>query len=237
MTTQLPPNAHLLLSFINRGLPWAKVLAEFVDNAFDDAAGNSREVVIELHKGEVSITDYGRGIEDINRLGTLGASASYHHEGNIGQYGIGAKAWLCKAEKSECETETPKPKPRPKPRADLFDGLDSVGTGIRFRWQHLGHDTLGAVSLVGRSVTVTLNRDCPKLEAQSRQPKYPGLYLTIGNELAMKCTELTVSEIEDNFGAMLGSASGSEHKADMMRAIRVWWGFVAEEENNQADAA
>jgi len=499
MSTQLPPNAHLLLSFINRGLPWAKVIAEFVDNAFDDAAGNSREILIELRKGAVCITDFGRGIEDLNRLGTLGASASYHHEGNIGQYGVGAKAWLCKAAKLDVETahagrahkhtfnllptlkalrqklpeipwlnaytgkgrtttersftrltlrefhsgagaiitpaliselqkrywpglldgrtilirdrrrrplsdftvdalappswsdhlsfesavngrrykatlgvlsenvgaysglfvgflfrnicvekalpnravpprvhgqielsgdwrhalsnykdeiiedreallldieqraatildladeyaedlrfenislelepviaealregkgnlrlvkparteredEQPRPKredteraekdeqePKEKAKAEN-DNDDGAGnaTGVRLRWQHLGHDTLGAVSLVGRAVTVTLNRDCPKLDAQSRQPRYPGVLLAMGNELAMKCMELTVSEIEDLFGAMLGPAAGSENKADMMRAVRVWWGFVAEEHEAASVAA
>jgi len=494
MSTQLPPDAHLLLSFINRGLPWSKVVSEFVDNGFDDAAGNSSEVLIELQNGSVSITDHGNGIEDLNRLGTLGASASYHHEGNIGQYGVGAKAWLCKAKKLDVETvhagrkhqhtfnlvpilralkdkRTPtwlnaysgKGRPTDTPsytrltlrdfKSDsgvivtpalvnelqksywpgLLDGrritikdnrrrpfsetsvtalappswsdkmtfessvngrrykatigilsenvgaysglfvgflfrnicvekslpnrsvpprvhgqielsgdwrhalsnykdaviedresllldiethakrildladeytedirLDKIAleiesvsaaairsaeghlrlvpprqrpsmtpkdpetvpaddsedarkrsvlkdasktrddvapvTGIKLEWGHLGNDTLGMVRMKGLQVTVTLNRDCPKLDALSRQPKYPGIYLAIGNELAMQCLELKVSEIEKAFGAMLGEATGSENYPSMMRAIRAWWGFIAEEQPAQVAA-
>src|SRR5579859_4630098 len=104
MSKQLPPDPHLLFSYVNRGLSWYTIISELVDNAFDDAAGNAREVYIGLRDGEVSVTDYGRGIEDINRLGSLGASASYHHEGNLGQFGVGAKGWLCKAKKLTVDT-------------------------------------------------------------------------------------------------------------------------------------
>jgi len=98
------PDPHVQLSFINRDLSWPQVIAELVDNAFDEAAGNSPDVTIELHRDKVSVRDSGRGVDDINRLSTLGSSASYHREGNIGQYGIGAKGWMCRAEKLDVET-------------------------------------------------------------------------------------------------------------------------------------
>lgn len=501
MTEYLPPDPHVLLSFINRGLPWSKVISEFVDNGFDEAAGNSQTIRIEVRKGSVTIIDFGRGIEDINRLGILGASASYHYEGNIGQYGIGAKAWFCKARRLDVETchdgrlhrhtfdlrpvlEALASKRSPPwlnaysgkgrrvvkssptytrvslrdfhPEAGsifvaplihelqtsywpgLIDGrkieihdyrrrqvikntvssltppswsdrltfestvnnrrykatigilndnigrysglfvgflfrniciektlpnravpprihgqialsgdwrdslsnykdeiikdrdalmldverlarevldegndyteelrLDGVASvlektatkairaneatlrlvstkrekpseparelakqedtdkrsaekkppvveqasaknrdqsgentrpGIHFRFQHLGYDTLGDIGLTDRTVTVTLNQDCRKLEALSHQTHYPGLYLAIGNELAMKCLDLTIAQIEYYFGAMLGEAAGSENRADMMRAIRTWWGFIAEEQDDKPSA-
>lgn len=491
----LPPDPHLLLSFINRGVPWPKVLAEFVDNAFDTAAGNAQHVRIELRKDRVVVIDEGRGIADVNRLGRLGASGSYHHEGNIGQYGVGAKTWMCKAKKLDVETiydgrlhkhtfdlgpivraldkkDTPKRwltqydragarttaptrtvltlrdfrpgagpiftpalvaelqrrywpgliagrsitiedyRKRPatttevqplsppnwsdhisfeseangrRYRATLGILTDDVGaygglfigflfrnicvekvlptrafparvhgqielsgdwrhqlsnykdeliedkeallldietkakslfdladeyvedmrlekiaseiqavaddelrralygnyrsvnkrtfksgtepgepveqpgtkhetkpqkedaptapkaqsesaSGIRFGWGRFGHDVLGVVSRVDGVVEVKLNRDCPKLEAMSRQPKYPGLYLAIGNEIAMYCLELRPFEIEGVFGGMLGASEGTEDVRQMMNAIRVWWGFLAEEAS-QAKAA
>lgn len=483
MSKQLPPNPHLILSFVKRGLRWPQVIAEFVDNAFDEAAGDARSILIEIDKGSVSITDYGRGIEDINRLGILGASASYQHEGNIGQYGVGAKAWMCQAQKLEVETcfagrlhrhtfdlapvlkslekgdprwltgyagkgraatesfsrltmrsfhpdRTPLILPalvnelqrmywpgllagrtieiidkRRRPKVEVavkplkpaswsdvrmfssevngrpykatigilsesigaYSGLwighlyrticvekslpsralparvhgqielssawrhalsnykdeiiedrelllldiesraagildladeftedmrfeniaaeiQSVATkaledgaskttgsnrgsdgprkpsgeraekpkeseaqadepaektpengedfssGIRYGFRRLGHDTIGSVEIHGRTVTVILNSQCPKIEAVSRQPRYPGIYLAIGNEIAAKCDELGPSEIETLFGGMLGDAGGSEKRIDMKRAIRAWWGFVADEQ-------
>jgi len=116
------------------------------------------------------------------------------------------------------------------------EGERATSTGISFRFQALGHDVLDAVEIAGKSVVITFNKTCPKLDYMTRQPQYPGLFLMVGRALARKCMELDRVEIERLFKPMLGSALGSEDKIKMANALEVWWGFAGEEEKTEADA-
>lgn len=494
---QLPADPHTLYSFINRGATWADLAKEMVDNAFDAAAGNANEIDIHIGDGFLTFTDSGNGIgKNINRLGTLGASGSFHREGNIGQYGVGAKLWLCKAHKLAVETisngkkyehlfnarpilkalaahKTPpwlngyegngsptseksftqitlcdlrkgppihlqslmselqktfwialahgmkivvydsrkgartpgkheitalapaqwsdliefqssvngKPykarigilsdsigaysglwfgflhrnicieksslpnRPIParihgqielsaewrhsfsnykdqiiddyellledieKQAKSIFDLADeyaediqlenisleiegkvtdalmqalakkkkdrgngggekpehdpdnpipeietkldsdengtkkvetnikqSRATGVKLKWEHLGSDTLYQVRPYDKTIVITLNRDCPKLQAQRRLPNYPGIYLAMGTAIALHCLELIPAQIVSYYSGMLGDAEQSENQQQMIQSIIAWWGFVANE-SKSAQAA
>jgi len=68
-------------------LPWWKILAEFIDNAYQNGA---RNVVIRVGRGGYDVEDDGWGQEDIGLLFRLGSGDHRTREG-IGRWGVGAK--------------------------------------------------------------------------------------------------------------------------------------------------
>jgi uncharacterized protein YggU (UPF0235/DUF167 family) len=131
--------------------------------------------------------------------------------------------------RSKHEKETPQPteaKKRPLVR------------GMKLGWAARGTDVIGELDIAPNSMTVTLNKECPKLEALSRQPRYPGVYLVMGHVIARHCVRnLRPYEIEEYFSGMLGDAKGSEDINALADAIELWWAFLADEQQEQAAAA
>jgi len=104
----ITPRVHLLQAVRNRdNMDYRAAISELVDNSFGPAAGDATEVHIVIRPTGISVHDNGRGINDIQRLFTLGDSESRHHATDVGQYGYGAKSaciWL--ADRLRVETCT-----------------------------------------------------------------------------------------------------------------------------------
>lgn len=115
---------------------------------------------------------------------------------------------------------------------------NKVTGGVKVRFEPMGSHDLDAVEWNEREklLTIALNNDCPKIQACSIQPRYPGLFLICGAAHARWVREnLTASDIDRLFGAMLGKSRG-DSVAAMAEAIRVWWGFEAEEDERAGEA-
>lgn len=94
----ITPHTHMLNAVRNRdNMDYRAAISELVDNSFGPAAGNATRVDIVIRPTGISVHDDGRGIDDVQRLFTLGNSHSRHHATDVGQYGYGAKSaciWL-----------------------------------------------------------------------------------------------------------------------------------------------
>lgn len=90
----LPPDPHVLLSYMNLNMPWWKALAELIDNALDAGATS---VSIDVKKDQLTIRDNGSGCADVAAVIQMGSHRRSHRSSKkvLGRYGIGAKeAWL-----------------------------------------------------------------------------------------------------------------------------------------------
>jgi hypothetical protein len=231
-TLSLPPRIHgqVVLS-----KEWKESLSNYKDKIVneDDREGLLRD--IEKHAATV-IAEAEEYTEDLRlenialEIERVANAAMKSSEGNLR---------LVRDRKPGPPNPGPPHPPRPKPHikpTKLHIAVDNekerdTNSGIRFRFEPLGHDTMGEVRILGRSVLVALNKECPKIEAVSKERKYPGLYLEIGTQLADYAnTNMNVDEIEDLFGGMLKTAAGTGKKEQMCKEIRLWWGFEAMEE-------
>lgn len=88
---KLAPKIDMILSLVQSQLTWPAAISEFVDNSFGPDAGNANEIIIDVDKERVIISDDGEGFEDINSLYQLGAGTSRQSSRDIGLYGIGSK--------------------------------------------------------------------------------------------------------------------------------------------------
>ena len=105
MTTErLTPLPHLVKSIRSRNWNLSGALMEWVDNSLQH--GRAKNIAIYIGNGEnIAILDDGVGIDDINRVFTLGDASAYGDLSQIGQYGVGATdAMIFLGEKSTVET-------------------------------------------------------------------------------------------------------------------------------------
>jgi hypothetical protein len=97
-TTTTIPTPRILLGIRSKKWTVAEALAELIDNSFGESRGNARnvDVVIDRKRRVITLTDDGRGTEDISALFTLGKGAPEGGD-DIGRYGMGgseALLWL-----------------------------------------------------------------------------------------------------------------------------------------------
>jgi anti-sigma regulatory factor (Ser/Thr protein kinase) len=97
-TTTTVPTPRILLGIRSKKWTVAEALAELIDNSFGEGRGNAQnvDVVIDRKRRIITITDDGRGTEDISALFTLGKGAPEGGD-DIGRYGMGgseALLWL-----------------------------------------------------------------------------------------------------------------------------------------------
>ena len=97
-TTTTIPTPRILLGIRSKKWTVAEALAELIDNSFGESRGNARhvDVVIDRKRRIITLTDDGRGIDDLSALFTLGKGAPEGGD-DIGRYGMGgseALLWL-----------------------------------------------------------------------------------------------------------------------------------------------
>lgn len=98
VTTTTIPTPRILLGIRSKKWTVAEALAELIDNSFGESRGNARnvDVVIDRKRRMITLTDDGRGTEDLSALFTLGKGAPEGGD-DIGRYGMGgseALLWL-----------------------------------------------------------------------------------------------------------------------------------------------
>jgi hypothetical protein len=86
---RLTPLPHLIKSIRNRHWSLSGALMEWVDNSLQHGKATNITIVIDNSFG-IGIEDDGIGIDDINRVFTLGDASAYGDLSQIGQYGVGA---------------------------------------------------------------------------------------------------------------------------------------------------
>lgn len=152
----LTPDPYVLLSMQNQNLPWHKVLAELIDNALDAGANN---ISIRFERDCMTVTDNGRGIQDIQASLKLGG----HHESEttvLGKYGIGLKdAWLFCGDRMHIST--------------VYKGLRSTVTVDRHElaknnWQVADPIVEPTSDLAGTSIKLRLNKRQPPIDTWER---------------------------------------------------------------------
>lgn len=88
----LAPKPYIIESIIHSDhMDWITALAELVDNAFGEAAGNASTVTISVWRNKIMVEDDGGGIESLEPMFSLGDSKSRFSPIDIGRYGCGAK--------------------------------------------------------------------------------------------------------------------------------------------------
>jgi hypothetical protein len=104
MSDRLTPLPHLIKSIRHRNWKLSGAMMELVDNSLQH--GRATDICILIENGEmIGIGDNGIGIDDINRMFTLGDASAYGDLSNIGQYGVGATdAMIFLGERSVVET-------------------------------------------------------------------------------------------------------------------------------------
>jgi anti-sigma regulatory factor (Ser/Thr protein kinase) len=88
-TERLTPLPHLLKSIRSRNWSLGGALMEWVDNSLQHGRADNIAIMIDNAFG-IAIKDNGIGIDDINRVFTLGDASAYGDLSQIGQYGVGA---------------------------------------------------------------------------------------------------------------------------------------------------
>lgn len=91
------PKPHLIRSVVNMDMTAAEAFSEFIDNSLAPSKGGAGTVDIRITKDTITVRDDGLGMDDINRLFSLGDSSSFHDRSDIGLYGVGgshAAIWL-----------------------------------------------------------------------------------------------------------------------------------------------
>ena len=87
----IAPDVHIIESFTNNSaMSWSLGFGELIDNSF--GAGATRVDITFFKDHVIAVQDNGSGVEDIVSLFQFGSSLNQHVDGNIGRFGIGAKA-------------------------------------------------------------------------------------------------------------------------------------------------
>ena len=79
------PSPAILYSMRQTNMAWKTIVGELIDNSFDAAA---KQITIELAPRTMTVSDDGRGCEDLNKMVILGL---HHHQSStsLGRYGVG----------------------------------------------------------------------------------------------------------------------------------------------------
>ena len=101
---RLTPLPHFLKSIRSRNWSLSGASMEWVDNSLQHGMAKNITLVIE-NGHSIGLVDDGVGIDDINRVFTLGDASAYGDLSQIGQYGVGATdAMIFLGEKAKVET-------------------------------------------------------------------------------------------------------------------------------------
>jgi hypothetical protein len=224
---------------------WRHCLSHYKDNLIE---GGLDALLLDIEEKARTVFDMGDEFVEDLRLENISSTIASAYKGALRRSTIGRDGLVnpmptskdddeAREEHDDASDEPRKIKSRKRRRVfGPTQTSNSAGSGIKIGWSGMGGDELASVDLHGGVITVVFNKNCAKLMALSQQPRWPGLYLVIGAELSAHCDKLTLVEIEKAFGGMLGDSTGTEDKQAMKHQIRLWWAFVADDDDQEIAA-